>query len=109
MTKTKKSTDPMDYICPRCTGLIPCAERWGEYPGALSRHTRNGEEPLEVCSDCGTEEALEQHFSGRLTPVNEYPISTENAMHRVFKRIIVIERHNDGSGEPGIWLDHGAH
>lgn len=105
--RKQETKNPMDYICPRCTGLIPCAERWGEYMGALSRHTRNGEEPLWVCSDCGTEEAVEEHF-GELTPREKYPLTSEGAVSRVFKRITVVERHRDGSGEPGIWLDKGS-
>ena len=104
----QKMKNPLDYICPRCTGLIPCAEQWGEYQGALSRHTRNDEEPLWICSDCGTEEAMEEHFGGGLTPRDEYPISHDSAITRVFKRITVVERHNDGSGESGIWLDKGS-
>ena len=41
-------------ICPRCSGPIPNLEHWGEYPGALSRV----DNATEICSRCGTEEAL---------------------------------------------------
>lgn len=45
-------------ICPRCLGYIPNNILPGEYPGALSR-TDNA---TEICSDCGSQEALEEHF-----------------------------------------------
>lgn len=47
-------------VCPRCKdNWIPCNERPGEYPGAISRTDNK----TEICSDCGTAEALED-FSG---------------------------------------------
>lgn len=51
-------------VCPRCGGFIPNDVTPGAYPGALSR-TDN---LTEVCSECGTIEALEQFFAGNLTP-----------------------------------------
>ena len=44
------------YTCPRCLGAIPREGQRGAYPGALSR-TDN---VTEVCSNCGTMEAIEQ-------------------------------------------------
>lgn len=47
--------------CPRCGGDIPSDELRGAYPGALSRWDNE----TEVCSDCGTGEALIQWFASR--------------------------------------------
>lgn len=41
-------------ICPRCAGFIPSNVFPGEYPGAISRIDNK----TEICSDCGTEEAI---------------------------------------------------
>ena len=57
-------------ICPRCCGLIPNSTNPGSYPGALSR-TDNA---TEVCSDCGTAEALEQMFGDGLQPKEAWPV-----------------------------------
>lgn len=46
--------------CPRCGHLIPNDDTPGAYPGALSRTDNK----TEVCSDCGTREALED-FAGK--------------------------------------------
>ena len=43
-----------DNVCPRCHGFIPSNERPGEYPGAISRIDNT----TEICSACGTEEAM---------------------------------------------------
>ena len=48
-----------DHICPRCGGAVPNAVYKGQYPGALSRTDNH----TEICSDCGSLEALE-NFSG---------------------------------------------
>jgi len=40
--------------CPRCFGFIPNNAQPGAYMGALSR----ADNRTEICSDCGTEEAL---------------------------------------------------
>lgn len=61
----------MTPICPRCTGPIPNALNPGAYPGALSR-TDNA---TEVCSGCGTEEAIEQVFGRGLTPKEAWPLA----------------------------------
>lgn len=49
---------PINLICPRCGHFVPTDERPGEYPGALSRYTELGS--IEVCSACGTDEAMLQ-------------------------------------------------
>lgn len=41
-------------ICPMCGNFIPNNATPGEYPGALSRQDNR----TEICSDCGTREAL---------------------------------------------------
>lgn len=43
-------------VCPRCGGYIPNDRVPGAYPGALSRWDNK----TEICSDCGSEEALIQ-------------------------------------------------
>lgn len=44
------------HECPRCGGGIPNSVTPGAYPGALSRWDNK----TEVCSECGTDEALIQ-------------------------------------------------
>ena len=58
--------------CPRCGHLIPNDEQPGAYPGALSR----ADNKTEVCSDCGTHEAMEQFTSDdhTVTPISEWPV-----------------------------------
>lgn len=41
-------------ICPKCSGFIPNNENPGAYSGAISRRDNK----TEICSACGTEEAL---------------------------------------------------
>lgn len=49
-------------ICPRCKiNYIPNNETPGLYIGALSRVDNK----TEICSACGTEEALEDFFNSR--------------------------------------------
>jgi len=48
-----------DDICPRCGGDVPNTLSKGVYQGALSRFA-----DFEICSACGTAEAL-QDFVGR--------------------------------------------
>jgi hypothetical protein len=59
------------HICPRCLGDVPNTARRGEYPGALSR----ADNATEICSDCGTHEALQDFFEGGCTPKAEWPIA----------------------------------
>lgn len=47
-------------VCPRCKGFIPNNVTPGEYPGAISRLDNK----TEICSSCGTEEALEDYYEG---------------------------------------------
>lgn len=48
--------------CPRCGSGIPNNFLRGQYPGALSRVDNR----TEICSDCGTEEAMEQWQTGKI-------------------------------------------
>lgn len=52
-------------ICPRCLGMLPIG-----YPGALSRVDNK----TEICSPCGTDEALTDYFDHRLAPVSTWPV-----------------------------------
>jgi hypothetical protein len=42
-----------------------------EYPGALSR----ADNKTEICSDCGTAEAIEDYTHGWCTEVSEWPVA----------------------------------
>lgn len=100
--KTEPTRNPEKFICPRCGGLIPSNEQWGKYMGALSRHTRKrGEAPVEVCSACGTEEAMEQHF-GELTPLEKYPIINDQTIERRFRAMTIVEHRRDLFDPPAI-------
>jgi len=100
--KTDSKRNPEKFICPRCGGLLPSNEQWGEYIGAVSRHTRTrGEAPIEVCSACGTEEALEQHF-GELTPLSQYPVVNDQTIARRFKAIAILEKRRDFIDRPAL-------
>jgi hypothetical protein len=46
-------------ICPKCDGYIPNNENPGAYPGAISR----ADNKTEICSDCGTQEALKDFYA----------------------------------------------
>jgi hypothetical protein len=50
-------------ICPRCSGYIPNDAMPGAYPGALSRLDNE----TEICSECGSIEAMEQFLDGSVT------------------------------------------
>ena len=62
--------DPAPHTCPRCLGGVPNEEMRGRYPGALSR-TDN---LTEVCSNCGTMEAIEQ-MGGVLYRQADWPLA----------------------------------
>lgn len=47
-------------VCPKCSGYIPNNENPGAYSGAISRRDNK----TEICSACGTQEALED-FLGK--------------------------------------------
>lgn len=48
-----------DYKCPTCDGYIPDNENIGKYSGALSRRDNK----TEICSACGTREAIQDLIS----------------------------------------------
>lgn len=51
------------HQCPRCGGSIPNNDNPGAYPGALSRVDNK----TEICSDCGTMEAMDNYALGFVT------------------------------------------
>lgn len=55
LTATEKT-----YGCPRCGGQIPNNVYPGAYCGAISRLDNK----TEICSGCGTDEALEDYSYG---------------------------------------------
>ena len=69
-------------VCPRCEGLIPSNDKHKQYMGAISRLTRSKGRSIEVCSDCGNEEAMQEHFEGFATPIKDWPIMTDKAILR---------------------------
>ena len=92
-------------VCPRCEGLIPSNDRHGQYMGATSRLTRDvGKRTIEVCSDCGSEEALQEHFEGFATPVADWPVMTREAIRRRSEAfgmmMVMVESDKDGEEEP---------
>ena len=52
------------FKCPTCSGYIPNNENIGAYAGAISRKDNK----TEICSACGTREAMEE-FSEHLDKV----------------------------------------
>lgn len=62
---------PVTHIyCPRCTGAIPNERTPGLYPGAISR----ADNDTEVCSACGSDEAIRKYSTGVMIPVADWPI-----------------------------------
>jgi hypothetical protein len=59
-------------ICPRCGGFIPNDAMPGAYPGALSRTDNK----TEICSDCGTDEALVQFMTGKPVTQQEWLVKS---------------------------------
>jgi predicted RNA-binding Zn-ribbon protein involved in translation (DUF1610 family) len=59
----------VNTICPRCGHQIPNDKTPGAYMGAMSRKDNQ----TEVCSPCGTEEAILQ-FSGFDLDSEDWPI-----------------------------------
>jgi hypothetical protein len=51
--------DKLAPVCPSCDGFIPNNETPGAYMGAISRKDNT----TEICSACGTAEALADFFS----------------------------------------------
>lgn len=66
-----------NFRCPRCGGYIPNDENPGAYPGALSRCTRGDEDPIYVCSACGTDEAMMQFTTGQCQIPAEWPVTRQ--------------------------------
>ena len=56
--------------CPRCEGFIPNNETPGYYCGALSR----ADNKTEICSECGTAEALQDFLEGGCTKKEDWEI-----------------------------------
>jgi hypothetical protein len=66
-TKTKA----IHKICPRCVvNHIPNNDTPGAYHGAISR----ADNKTEICSACGTDEALKDHFDKGCEPVSKWPL-----------------------------------
>lgn len=59
------------HQCPRCGGGIPNNVNVGAYPGALSRTDNK----TEICSECGTLEAMEDHFHGSPAPQSDWVVN----------------------------------
>jgi len=62
-----------DPVCPRCLGFIPNNQTPGAYMGALSRTDNK----TEICSDCGTEEAMQDFIDGFCTKQKDWMINRE--------------------------------
>jgi len=66
--------------CPRCGGYIPNNVTPGAYPGAISRLDNR----TEICSECGTQEALEDYFGGMsIKPMSEWAGLTPDLNEKV--------------------------
>lgn len=59
-----------NLICPRCMGYIPNAEFAGMYPGAISRLDNK----TEICSECGSLEAIEDYTEGSPRPMSTWAV-----------------------------------
>lgn len=57
-------------VCPRCGGSIPNNLQPGKYPGALSRVDNR----TEICSSCGTDEAMWQFSERKPLPPLDRPV-----------------------------------
>jgi RNA polymerase subunit RPABC4/transcription elongation factor Spt4 len=66
--KGKGMKQAKDQVCPRCSGDVPNSEWKGRYPGALSRTDNE----TEICSDCGSHEAMEDYLNGSPLPQSEW-------------------------------------
>jgi hypothetical protein len=70
-------SDLRTHPCPTCDGQIPNNETPGAYSGALSRRDNK----TEICSECGTREALDDFFATMaeqvLCPQCENPTTPE--------------------------------
>ena len=69
--------------CPRCNHN-PLREKVVE--NALSRTTRGeDDDPVYVCSNCGVDEAIEEHFVGVATPQRDWPVGPVHG--RILQRL----------------------
>lgn len=59
-----------EIVCPRCLGFIPSNDAPGMYPGAISR----ADNKTEICSACGTDEAMQDYINGAVTSRDMFPI-----------------------------------
>lgn len=66
--------------CPRCLGPIPTEENPGAYPGARSRVSDIVD--IEVCSACGTDEAVRDQ-AGTQLGMMKWPLRKEVAHQHV--------------------------
>ena len=60
-----------NIVCPRCFGAVPSNENPGAYIGALSRTDNK----TEICSRCGTDEAMEDYLLGEVMPQSEWKVN----------------------------------
>jgi len=75
-------------VCPRCLGYIPNNTTPGKYMGAMSRIVNE-----EICSDCGTEEAVVALIAKDQWPISRYDHKyTSDARFRWLERIHLEEQ-----------------
>lgn len=59
-------------ICPRCQdNWIPNNQQPGHHPGAISR----ADNKTEICSACGVDEAMKDHFDNGCEQNNQWPVA----------------------------------
>jgi hypothetical protein len=69
--------------------------------GAISRLTRgqDAHKPIEICSACGNEEGLQEHFEGFATPVKDWPVMTANAIIRRSESFDILMKYGEQAEE----------
>jgi hypothetical protein len=78
--KFRKPPYEENVICPRCDdNSLPLG-----YPGALSRV----DNITEICSICGTDEGLTQHFAGILAPISTWPVNNLSISEEIHQKVI---------------------
>ena len=103
MTSTLTASGPLAEntgACPRCgewAMMTPLGVN------ALSRLSREpDDDSIWICSDCGTDEALEQHFCARITPLWEWPMPFRTfgqqikTMRMSYSAMVFREEEDDG-------------
>lgn len=73
--------------CPRCQHLIPNDATPGAYAGAMSRKDPS----IEICSACGTHEALQQSIGMDLSGPDEWPVRVPDDLYLANDPIKVAE------------------